>query len=557
MTARIRRRTLLKGAVAAATSLAFRSAAGGEPAAWNAGSVAHLLPTVSSDEALLKCSMATPLARPPVLMFGNTRVPGVQTDSQGSFWTFHARGLRPDTTYPLRLLDAGGKALCDPWPLRTFPAPEARPGRVRILAYTCAGGPLESRQYRPYAIRDRLLRRGMAFAPDAVVANGDHVYWDLRTTLEGNNPERRQRATETMQRTGFFDRSEPIIGYRNEEVLKRAAGPQLAGLYGTRFRSTPVFFVCDDHDYFENDEADDRFVTFPPDDLELRAQRATQLLYYPEFLRDARRPLAMPGSAANDRSAGVSECFGTLRYGELLEVLLYDCGRYLSLKGRHGGLVPPEAEAWLLARTRAQDARHLIHVPSTPFAWSAGKWREWYPDLLETDATRASPGDVQMTSDNMGRVRPEDHPRLGTSKRKFMWQEGWFLQQQRILQALSSQARPGLAMSGDLHASGWDRILSCGDQDLRQNAPYMFLHGPVGTGSNGGWPSSARGIAATASTQVRLERGIDPVEKNGFSIIDVTPDRVTVSLFAWREPDPVEAIDSLEPYDVVEVRRDA
>jgi hypothetical protein len=37
----------------------------------------------------------------------------------------------------------------------------------------------------------------------------------------------------------------------------------------------------------------------------------------------------------------------------------------------------------------------------------------------------------------------------------------------------------------------------------------------------------------------------------------VTADRVTVSLFAWREPDPVEAIDSLEPYDVVEVRRDA
>ena len=62
-----------------------------------------------------------------------------------------------------------------------------------------------------------------------------------------------------------------------------------------------------------------------------------------------------------------------LRYGTLLEVLLCDCARHLSLKGRHGGLIPPEAEAWLLSRTRTEDTRHLIHVPSTPFAWSAGK----------------------------------------------------------------------------------------------------------------------------------------------------------------------------------------
>jgi hypothetical protein len=424
MSTAIHRRTLLKGAVASATAMALRSAAGAEPAAWNAGTVAHLLPTVSADEALVKCSLAAPQSRAPVLQFGEVRVPGVQTDSKGTFWSFHARGLRPDTSYRLQLLGADGRALCDPWPLKTFPSPDARPERVRLLTYTCAGGPLESRQYRPYAIRDQLLRRGMSFGPDAVIANGDHVYWDLRTTLEGNNPERRQRALETMQRTGLFERSEPIIGFGNEDVLKRAVGPQIAGLYGTRFRSTPVFFVADDHDYFENDEAEDRFVTFPPDDLELRAQRATQLLYYPEFLRDARRPLAMPGSASIDRATGVSECFGTLRYGALLEVLLYDCARFLSLKGRHGGLIPPEAEAWLLARTRAQDTRHLIHVPSTPFAWSAGKWREWYPDLLETDASRAAPGDVQMTSDNMGRVGPQDNPRLGTSKRKFLWQEG-------------------------------------------------------------------------------------------------------------------------------------
>jgi len=28
-------------------------------------------------------------------------------------------------------------------------------------------------------VRNRLLRRGLSFQPDAMIANGDHVYWDL------------------------------------------------------------------------------------------------------------------------------------------------------------------------------------------------------------------------------------------------------------------------------------------------------------------------------------------------------------------------------------------
>jgi hypothetical protein len=42
---------------------------------------------------------------------------------------------------------------------------------------------------------------------------------------------------------------------KNETVLKLAAGPQIVPVYGTDFRSTPVFFLQDDHDYFDNDEA--------------------------------------------------------------------------------------------------------------------------------------------------------------------------------------------------------------------------------------------------------------------------------------------------------------
>ena len=59
---------------------------------------------------------------------------------QGRFWRFDATGLRPATQYELRITDAGGAPLCDAWPLKTFPAPDAAPERLRILAYTCAGG---------------------------------------------------------------------------------------------------------------------------------------------------------------------------------------------------------------------------------------------------------------------------------------------------------------------------------------------------------------------------------------------------------------------------------
>jgi hypothetical protein len=36
----------------------------------------------------------------------------------------------------------------------------------------------------------------MAFQPDAVIANGDHVYQDQRTWLESNNPAIRKAAIE-------------------------------------------------------------------------------------------------------------------------------------------------------------------------------------------------------------------------------------------------------------------------------------------------------------------------------------------------------------------------
>jgi len=124
------------------------------------------------------------------------------------------------------------------------------------------------------AVRRRMLARAMSHAPDAVIANGDHIYWDLRTV----RADRLGMAKEAVAFTGVFDRTQPVLGTRNEEVLKRAVGPQIADLYGTTLRSTPAFFLQDDHDYFENDEADDKFVSFPPDAFMLALARASDLI---------------------------------------------------------------------------------------------------------------------------------------------------------------------------------------------------------------------------------------------------------------------------------------
>ncbi|MGH8808524.1 MAG: alkaline phosphatase D family protein, partial [Noviherbaspirillum sp.] len=308
---------------------------------WNAGEVVHLLPTANHERILLKASFRNALKDTPQLRIGGRHIKGRKSDGDGRFWQFDVTGLKAETVYTLQLVDVKRAALCAPWPLRTFPAPDASPDRVRLLVYTCAGGHPDTRgpggieAFRSLAIRHALLDRGLSYQPDAIIANGDHVYWDQRTWLESNNAQIRKAATDFYNRIGMFNTAQPVLGTDNERILKAAVDPQIAQLYGTRLRSTPVFFMMDDHDYFENDEAEENFVTFPPDHFDLSLARTVQHMYFPEFLPGPARPLMLPGSNASDRAPEVSECFGTLRYGQLLEILMYDCGRYLSLKDRH------------------------------------------------------------------------------------------------------------------------------------------------------------------------------------------------------------------------------
>ena len=510
-----------------AQSATLRSDAG---VTWDRGLVRHLLPTVSDSRMMVKVSFDAPLEGEPHLRIGDFTVRGRMGDTRGEHWHFYATELAPGRQYLLSLMDSKGRALCQPWELATFPRPDARPDRFRLLIYTCAGGH-EVHKFLPTLVRNRLLRRGLSFEPDAMVANGDHIYWDLLapigSRLLGASPE-------AVKLVGTFDRSAKALGSDNETVLKNVAGPQIVPVYGTDFRSTPVFFLQDDHDYFDNDEATNEIVTFPPSYFMLQLARATQNLYYPEFLPDASRPLGLPWSSAGDRAWGVSESFGTLRYGQLAEILLYDVRRTQTLAGPSAVYLDHTVETWLKARTAATDVAHVVHVPSNPPGWTAGKWGEWYPDVLGRDG------------------------KLTANEPKPYWQSGWLKQHDRLIEAISGmKGRVPLVISGDLHAIAIGRMLRSGNLDLKANPVNVMLSGPIGCRPGPlGWPSGRRGTGAQPPAHLDMEEQVKPIEQHGFTIADFTQYKVVLRMFKWDiKTQPVEAIDTLQPFHTAELAR--
>ena len=501
---------------------------------WDSGIVRHLLPAVNESRILIKASFSSALTETPRLLIqngsSNRLVEGYVNDTSGEFWQFYATELQSDTEYELSLQDSGGNALCEPWPLSTFPAPQQNPEQVRVLFYTCAGGPEgeyfgigDRRGNLPIVIRQRLLKRGLSFTPQAAVANGDHIYWDLHTWQGDQAGE----LSPAGQRSNF-DFAARVMGGSNEEAMKLAAGPQIAPLYGTAFRSTPVYFLQDDHDHWENDSP----LTYPVPWFQLQLARTTQQLYYPEFLPDVTRSAGLPYSSSSARGE-LSESFGTLRYGQLLEVLLYDVRRTLSVGELNAVFLDSNVENWLVQRTASQDTRHLVHVPSNPPGWTAGKWGEWYPDVLH-------PETGQLTTQI-----PKPH-----------WQQGWLNQHDRIMQSLADMKhRNPLVIAGDLHATGVGTMHGTGNLDFSDNPITNILCGPVST-SIRGFPSVVRGVRPAPSQYLNFQEQVPPFEEHGFSIVDFERDRIVAKLFKWDvNSQPVDAIDTLEPYYTVELDR--
>ncbi len=529
---RLRRRDLLRlGALAPMAGMLGCGDASPEPEAfddgWRRGDLAHLLPTASHDAFRIKCSFHRPLAEAPWLHVGEARFQGTRQDRAGRFWAFSATGLQPDHTHRLELRAAGGRSLCEAWPLRTLPHPTASPGRMRLASFTCAGGvdfpvlPGDIHPFKPASYRRRALANVLAASPAFVIANGDHVYWDFRAwTSEESGLGTRCFGELLEWRYGAFDRSQSPRYARNEAVLTAVGDDQISGVYGVAFRSTPIFFVTDDHDYFENDDATPDRVTFPPEPFHRALRDALQRLYLPEFIAGPSLPEDLPGvfTAPVGRSEGLrlSTHFGEVRFGRLAAVLLYDCGGFLTL-GKTAGLVPSEVEAWLRARTADEDTLHLVHAPSHPVGWTAGKWREWYPDWLVSTGSFVAP---------VGK---------GDDGTKYLWQQGWWQQHQRLLAALGAQRRRrALMVSGDLHALGMCEIRRSGELDLAANPVVSVLSGPIGTGDFG-WPTRARGVAPDTPAGLDVVPRLGLEERNGYTLVDLEGHRCEVRLERFPE----------------------
>ena len=543
----VSRRHILRASTAIPAFLALSSEHTLAADGWRQGDLLHLIPTANHERIAVKCSFRTQRSALSLTVDGQAHS-GRPTDKAGRYFEFDITGLKPDHRYELRLTD-GTRPLTDPWPLTTFPHPEANPDSVRLLAYTCAGGypglgEPGNETFLPLHLRQRLLSRALSFAPDAMIAVGDHIYWDQKTQLEHRAPARSAATRAFYESVGMLDYNLPATAPRNEAAIKAACEPQIAHLYGVSLRSTPSYFVGDDHDYYENDEAWPNLVTLPPHAYQQSFARYTRSLFLPEFLPDPERPILLSGSGAADRAPGISEAYGTFRYGNLVEALIYDCARFLSLKGSAAGLVAPEAERWLLARTADQSVRHLLHVPSHPMGWTAGKWREWYPDVAMSKDTK--PAIARM--DTQGAT-----VKLATDQPKFMWQQGWWLQHQRLLEAMASQQRrQGILLSGDLHATGHVRIDRSAELEL-PGGVHSFLTGTLGTGTV--WPSAVRGTPPLIASNLTVASLADVEEKNGFMLIDMSQHEITVRLFRWRRGEPEQAIDTLAPYHTFTTRR--
>ena len=386
-------------------------------AAWDAGSLRHILPGVSDTRFLIKTSFNTPLAETPTLHVGGTAVRGRMGDTHSEHWHFYATDLKPDRPYRLSLVRRQGTRALRALGARDLSGTRRTAGELPPVDLHLRRRPRDPQIPSDRDTQPAAAARAYRSSPQAVVANGDHVYWDLLAPV-GNARCSACRPKRVKLSPAHSIARRSCSAATTKRVLKRAAGPQIVPVYGTDFRSTPVFFMQDDHDYFDNDEATDEAVTFPPSQFMLSLARATQNMYYPEFLQTSRVRSALPFSSAGDRVWGISESFGTIRYGRLAELCSTTCAGPRRWPARARSMSISKSRRGSRRAPPATEITHVVHVPSNPPGWTAGKWGEWYPDVLGDDG------------------------KLTVKVPKPYWQPGWLKQHDRLMEAIGRNEAP-------------------------------------------------------------------------------------------------------------------
>ena len=183
-----------------------------------------------------------------------------------------------------------------------------------------------------------------------------------------------------------------------------------------------------------------------------------------------------------------------------------DCAGDMTLGDKNAVLISKQNEEWLLSRIKDSQVKHLAFIPSHPFGYTAGKWREWYPDVVAEEGATGT-----ISNELLSEVKGS----LTTDVSKYLWQEGWFLQHQRLIKSISKRKGSRFIFSGDIHAIGAASIMQSGDIKLK-NEVKTFLVGPVGS-SSAGWPSFARGITADNPKSLICNPVFKTIEENGFT----------------------------------------
>ena len=476
--------------------------------------VNHILASVSHEKLAISVSLSKKTTKLELMLDNKVIIKGIQKDRIGTNWQFISDKLLSDKSYKLRLISEE-EPIYKSWNLKTFPSTDAKVESVSIMAFTCAGGPegfkISGKEvFKPLKFRQKVFAEGLSMNPDFAISIGDHIYWDLRRE---NAPQvgRKNKLIKFFLGSyiglvyGSFNRSEEAGSSKNEKVLKNIGNDQIASLYGTRFKSTPIFFIPDDHDYFENDDAEEKLVTFPADDFSKDAFKQMADLFYPPLLDT---PDGQP-----------KRKIGRIRYGNAFEGLIADCAGDMTLGDKKALLISKKNEEWLLSRIDQSKAKTLAFIPSHPFGYTAGKWREWYPDVV---AEEGASGTVinELLSGNKGS--------LTTEVNKYLWQEGWFFQHQRLIKAISERKGSRFVFSGDIHAIGAVSIIKSGKLKLK-NKLKSFLVGSVGS-SSAGWPSFARGITAESPENLACESIYEVKEENGFTFFNISKDKVLAEI---------------------------
>ena len=476
--------------------------------------VNHILASATHEKLAISVSLSKKTTKLELMLDNKVIIKGIQKDRIGTNWQFISDKLLSDHSYKLQLISEGD-LIYKPWNLKTFPGPDTKVENVSVMAFTCAGGPegfkISGKEFfKPLKFRQKVFAEGLSMNPDFAISIGDHIYWDLR----GENAPQVGRKNKLIKFFlgsyiglvyGSFNRSEKASSSKNEKVLKNIGNDQIASLYGTRFKSTPIFFIPDDHDYFENDDAEEKLVTFPADDFSKDAFKQMADLFYPPLLDT---PDGQP-----------KRKIGRIRYGNAFEGLIADCAGDMTLGDKKALLISKKNEEWLLSRIDQSKAKTLAFIPSHPFGYTAGKWREWYPDVV---AEEGASGTVinELLSGNKGS--------LTTEVNKYLWQEGWFFQHQRLIKAISERKGSRFVFSGDIHAIGAVSIIKSGKLKLK-NKLKSFLVGSVGS-SSAGWPSFARGITAESPESLACESIYEVKEENGFTFFNISKDKVLAEI---------------------------